>query len=300
MTTEKNWFTELFAYTVLRDGVEQSSSKVLRQILSGDGSHFDVDCSRLVSMFNSMKPIINVLSKDARAILNQGVIDHKKLLATVGNKRLDYIMPNFRIDGYANPIRIKFMKYGDTISIYVYLGNYESNFLRFSYVDNKFYWLLDVNWFKMWAEQETDKIITALEKEHIGDVVKQTGAFDPAVVKDDKAIQVIEDAIIIEKSTPVKDVVSQKPSIDDVQSMVKALQAAGEKVWFWVGVNKLKYDDPDYDAGWEQVGGSPVTSEQTAIDFAEEHQGSVFISTKKKDLWGNVVARGKYYDYIPF
>jgi hypothetical protein len=213
----------------------------------------------------------------------------------------------FSIDGHTGKFKIKVTENrdgGKLVGYYfhIVINNVVSNFAKFTYEfsDKRFYWILNTEWFRTWCDQET----AALEQKH--GLSSTTLGFIEHIAKlrnearKEVAAKVVAKAVPATKPVPKADVISQVNTKEDVKAIVAALRAGGKKVWFWVGFNPLKTSDPAYASAWERVAGGPTVSEDTAIEWAEEYQGSVFVSTKKSDLWGNVVARGEYYSSIPF
>jgi hypothetical protein len=295
----KRWFRELFAYTVVgNDDVRRSSSVVMRDVMAGNGDKFIVDCHLLVNRFDKMKLILNALKADNHGILQAHTdawFDNFKLK---GNKF--YYGGEFMVAGNTSRIKIKVVQYDrQCLQIYVILNNAVSNFARFVYENKKFYWLLDVDWFRNWCDTETAKIVA--EGTHpllLAEIADMKANVDGAVKKK-LASDSIPDVFGVDIINSVHQELKSKIEImdnNDTQALITAVAAGGRKTWYWVFKNRGTAAEPV----WKNIGGAPTVDYQTACSMADVKAGFVFATAKKSMKDAEVVKCQPVYEGCPF
>ena len=266
-------FKERFGYIV--DGV--STSVELRKVVSGDASAFDTDCSGFVQKFASSKFLFNALKANKHEFLVTAVKEFYLRAQVSGKQHLTYQTASFMITGYKPIVKIKVCRYDrSTLHIYLILNNIVSNFVRFTYENNRFYWLLNVQWFRQWCDAQNEKI-NHDDPNHLDEVLK--GNF-----------------VAIYKPVPVPDVI-KVDTITDSQQLYDSVKAnIGKKAWYWVFANVGTVDAPL----WNNIGGRPVADRDLADSLADKRGAFVFVTFKKTMKDEEVVRCAPIYEGIPF
>lgn len=289
----KRWFKEMFAYTAVgKDDIRRSTSLVMRDVMAGNGDKFIVDCHLLTGRFDKMKLILNALKADNHRILQAHVDGWMDNFKAKGSKF--YYGGEFMVVGNPNKIKIKVVQYDRAcLQIYVILNNAVSNFARFTYENKKFYWLLDVDWFRNWCDVETDKIIKEgthpLLLAEIADMKSNVeGHLDRLV---DKTIAAVEKVVKAEKAEKIEIM-----DLHDANALMTAVRAGGKKVWYWVFKNTGTAAEPV----WKNIGGAPSVDYDAACSMADVKTGFVFATAKKTMKDAEVVKCQPVYEGLPF